>query len=309
MECPHCGLTQHVEGAAFCGGCGQPLSQGPVSSALCSRCGALLESDAAGTCPNCGAILGRPAPRANAAVLTTGPLAALLALLGAVLCTAASLLATDGLATDGGFLHRMLLPGGALSSVPWATLLVFFWCLCLLALRFLAWRQQQAYLRLAVPDLTEKTAAVERSVVLNRLYLAARQWRVSQNLTDVYNVLRHQAEIDAGELASGYSLPKLFIWAMPVLGFIGTVLGISQAVGQFSGFLAGEIEDIDLVKQQLVQVTQGLSYAFSTTFLGLVCALVAMLPASMVQKAEEDFLTNLDRLALEHVVTELQGGA
>jgi len=41
-------------------------------------------------------------------------------------------------------------------------------------------------------------------------------------------------------------------WALPVLGLIGTVIGISLAVGGFALFLGTGAEDVALIKKNLV---------------------------------------------------------
>jgi hypothetical protein len=46
-----------------------------------------------------------------------------------------------------------------------------------------------------------------------------------------------------------------------VLGFIGTVIGLSEAIGQFSGVL-GASSDVDQISQALRGVTGGLATAF-----------------------------------------------
>ena len=43
-------------------------------------------------------------------------------------------------------------------------------------------------------------------------------------------MLKSQSEIDATMVDSSFDLIKVFIWAIPIPGFIGTVLGISDAV-------------------------------------------------------------------------------
>jgi hypothetical protein len=63
---------------------------------------------------------------------------------------------------------------------------------------------------------------------------------------------------------SSYTLSNVFIWAIPILGFIGTVIGIGQAVGAFSGSL-DQAQDISLLKKSLNDVTGGLATAFDTT--------------------------------------------
>ena len=92
---------------------------------------------------------------------------------------------------------------------------------------------------------------------------------------------------------AGYRTVKLFIWAMPILGFIGTVLGISLAVGGFSDFLTTNvsIDQVDEVTAQLGEVASGLSFAFDTTLLGLLGGLIASVASSGVQAREERGLT------------------
>ena len=78
-----------------------------------------------------------------------------------------------------------------------------------------------------------------------------------------HELLRHQSDLDVDTAASGYRTVKLFIWAMPILGFIGTVVGISLAVGGFSDFLTAgvSIDEIDSVTAKLGEVAGGLSSA------------------------------------------------
>ncbi|NET62329.1 MAG: flagellar motor protein MotA [Symploca sp. SIO2E6] len=92
---------------------------------------------------------------------------------------------------------------------------------------------------------------------------------------------------------SSYSLPRILIWAIPLLGFIGTVIGISGAVTGFSGFLeqAGEIEQI---KQGIGQVTTGLAIAFDTTLLALCLSVLVMIPLVLVERSESRLLLAID---------------
>ena len=64
--------------------------------------------------------------------------------------------------------------------------------------------------------------------------------------------------------AKSYAVPRVMIWAIPLMGFIGTVVGISKAVAGFSGFLQ-TAEEIDQIKQAIGGVTTGLAIAFDTT--------------------------------------------
>ena len=92
---------------------------------------------------------------------------------------------------------------------------------------------------------------------------------------------------------SSYSFPRILIWAIPLLGFIGTVIGISGAVTGFSGFLeqAGEIEQI---KEGIGKVTTGLAIAFDTTLLALCLSVLVMIPLVLVERSESRLLLAID---------------
>ncbi|MEA5511916.1 MotA/TolQ/ExbB proton channel family protein [Crocosphaera sp. UHCC 0190] len=92
---------------------------------------------------------------------------------------------------------------------------------------------------------------------------------------------------------SSYTFPRILVWAIPLLGFIGTVVGISQAVNGFSGFLeqAGEIEQI---KEGIGTVTSGLAVAFDTTLLALLLSVLVMIPLVLVERMESRLLLRID---------------
>jgi hypothetical protein len=118
-------------------------------------------------------------------------------------------------------------------------------------------------------------------------------------------MLKSQSEIDATMVDSSYVLIKVFIWAIPILGFIGTVLGISDAVASFGGEM-GAAADIEVIKEQLGQVTGGLSEAFDTTLVSLIFSLCVMFPTSVMQKNEEDLLNKVDEYCNEYFLKRLR---
>src|SRR5690606_7700157 len=96
-----------------------------------------------------------------------------------------------------------------------------------------------------------------------------------------------------------------FVWAIPVLGFIGTVEGLSIAIAGF-GSVLGATEDFEQVKDALRGVTAGLSVAFETTMQGLVAALVIQLVLTGIKKSEEEFLDACSEYCARHVVGRLR---
>jgi len=124
-------------------------------------------------------------------------------------------------------------------------------------------------------------------------------------VSDVDDILRSQASNDESRMESSYSLLRGFVWAIPVLGFIGTVLGLSEAIGQF-GTVLQSADDIEVIKTSLGGVTGGLATAFQTTLEALVAALFIQLLMTFVKKKEEEFLDECFDYCLRNVVGRLQ---
>ena len=102
-------------------------------------------------------------------------------------------------------------------------------------------------------------------------------------------ILRSQAEHDESSMETSYSLLRGFVWAIPVLGFIGTVLGLAVAIGNFGAVLETTTEVSEITKE-LKNVTGGLKTAFNTTLQALVAALAIQLWLTFLKKSEEEFL-------------------
>ncbi|MEL6440955.1 MAG: MotA/TolQ/ExbB proton channel family protein [Cyanobacteria bacterium J06621_8] len=92
---------------------------------------------------------------------------------------------------------------------------------------------------------------------------------------------------------ASYSLPKILVWAIPLLGFIGTVIGISGAVSGFSGFLENS-GDVEQIKEGIGQVTSNLGVAFDTTLLALFLSVLVMIPLVLVERYESSLLLGIE---------------
>lgn len=142
-------------------------------------------------------------------------------------------------------------------------------------------------------------------ILVNRINKAIKQVRINKNPADVANVLTTVAETDAAVMDSSYILIKYMIWALPVLGFIGTIMGMTQAIGSFDTVLKG-INEVGFagVKQSLGLVTSGLSVAFETTFLALVLSAIVNLFANALQKREEDLLSDVEEFTTDNIINK-----
>ena len=142
-------------------------------------------------------------------------------------------------------------------------------------------------------------------VLLNRIERAISNLSNIGVISDVAEILRSQAENDEAAMESSFSLVRGFIWSIPILGFIGTVLGLSEAIGNFGSMLE-TTASVDEIKVGLQSVTGGLSTAFDTTLLALVAALITQLAMTALKKNEEKFLDDCKEYCQAYVVSKLR---
>jgi len=209
--------------------------------------------------------------------------------------------------------------------VPFVLTLLLFWSWAILLLKWKKiYRQRASMLLDLLPvELSEEISldSIDKfeqhihglpgergeSFLVNRALRGLEHFRVRRNVSETAVMLESQSAIDANTVASSYSILKVFIWALPIMGFIGTVIGVSAAVSSLGGSLE-EASDISVVKDSLNSVFAGLGTAFDTTLLALVMSLFVKIPASALQKTEEDLVTWVDEYCNENLLKRLQDG-
>lgn len=143
-----------------------------------------------------------------------------------------------------------------------------------------------------------------RSFLLERVLRILLHFAARGDAAETVAANDSDAEADAAAVASSFSMVKVLVWAIPILGFIGTVIGIGDAVGGFSRSLDGA-DQLDSIKSSLHEVTSGLAVAFDTTLVALCASILVMLPMSFLQKAEEQLLHDVDDHCVTHVLRRL----
>ncbi|MBI5366541.1 MAG: MotA/TolQ/ExbB proton channel family protein [Planctomycetes bacterium] len=209
------------------------------------------------------------------------------------------------------------------SWVQYATVFLTSWSLATLLLKWLKLRLQARALSIRlVPDacdfvLSPVTApqllhniheAVDdprHFLLLNRIVRSLGSLKNMGRVSDVDDVLRSQAENDEAYVESTLTLVHGFVWAIPVLGFIGTVLGLSDAIGSF-GVIVSKGTDVAELRVGLQAVTGGLAIAFETTLVALVAALCIQLLLTLLKKRELEFLDACGDYCHAHIVSRVR---
>jgi hypothetical protein len=99
--------------------------------------------------------------------------------------------------------------------------------------------------------------------------------------------LKYLSDVDAARASQGYGLVRFIVWAIPILGFLGTVIGITVAIASLS---PTQLENIS-------GVVAGLGTAFDTTATALGLSMVLMFLQFVVDRYEQVLLGRVDEAA------------
>ena len=159
-----------------------------------------------------------------------------------------------------------------------------------------------------VEAIESKVQGVEGFMYLNRVTSVLRAVRNVGRVGDIDEMLQSRADNEELQIDGGYVPVKGFIWAIPVLGFIGTVLGLTEAIGRFGGVLGAQGSDLKTITTQLTQVIGGLDTAFVTTGEGLVAALGIHLFLTFLRRADDRFMDDCRAQCSRHVTSRVRVG-
>ncbi len=209
-------------------------------------------------------------------------------------------------------------------TVSFANTLFFFWAMTICYLKLKKLKHQKAAMLLDVMpmELGKEVNAqnvggfidhiyrlpvnLRDSLMVNRIRKALEFFEVRQNVGHVSAMMVSQSAIDGSRIMGSYILLRAFLWAIPLLGFIGTVIGLSHAI---SGMSFGGVEDVGAIMGSINNVTSGLGTAFDATLLGLVFAVFLNFPLNSLMKHEEETLNDIDAFCNEVLLPRLNDGA
>ena len=138
--------------------------------------------------------------------------------------------------------------------------------------------------------------AATRATLLPRALLAALQrFASTRNVQDVSTAVRSVCDTESDRLDSELAMVRYIAWAIPSIGFIGTVRGIGDALGQAYEAVGGDIAG----------VTESLGVAFNSTFVALVISIFIRFLVDQAQLIQErlvlDVQTWCDRGLIRHM--------
>lgn len=149
--------------------------------------------------------------------------------------------------------------------------------------------------RKQLSQLPEETRAL---MVVRLVQAGLQRARGHWSATDVGEAIKTQAEILREESGAVFAVVRYLAWAIPTLGFIGTVLGVGQAIGALKG-------TSDAVSNPLEAAAANLHTAFDTTLVALFLSLVLMYLLHRSEAAEDGFVAQALQWCMQRLVLRM----
>lgn len=104
--------------------------------------------------------------------------------------------------------------------------------------------------------------------------------------------LKYLADQESTRQHNSFALVRIIIWATPMLGFLGTVIGVAQALGNLDAAELASSADTAMEK-----LLAGLYVAFDTTALALCLSIILMFIQFFVDRLETEVLDEVELIA------------
>ncbi|MBI1830062.1 MAG: MotA/TolQ/ExbB proton channel family protein [Planctomycetes bacterium] len=140
----------------------------------------------------------------------------------------------------------------------------------------------------------QTTASYGPFILANMIRAGLAKLGLNGSSHDVRETLKTQADVDLGRLISSMATLHYLAWAIPAIGFLGTVRGLAGSMT-----LAGQ------GGEQLRIATQHLTIAFDCTLVALALSLISMFLIHTLQREEESLVIDCQQYCQEHLLLRL----
>lgn len=134
--------------------------------------------------------------------------------------------------------------------------------------------------------------SAQKTVYARRIREACNYVIGRQRSSGLEEHLKYLADIAVESLQGSYALVRTITWAIPILGFLGTVIGITMAIANVTP---------EQLNTSLGDVTAGLAVAFDTTALSLALSMILVFSTFLVERGESEIIGQVESLAVSRL--------
>ena len=171
----------------------------------------------------------------------------------------------------------------------WGTFLLTDKCIHILKERYLftvdlleSSTADKSGLAASLEELESMPEKVKESPLVQTLMSSLRRYLITNDVQNTSDAITASVEALGVRLEAENSMVRYLIWAIPSIGFIGTVRGIGQALSQADKALAGDIAGM----------TDSLGVAFNSTLVALVISIGLMFLLHQLQRLQDGLLVD-----------------
>lgn len=128
-------------------------------------------------------------------------------------------------------------------------------------------------------------STLKNNPLIEALELALLRYSQTHNVQNVSDSISNSLEMLSIKQDSENSIIRYLIWAIPSVGFIGTVRGIGGALANADQAIQGNIS----------LMTENLGVAFNSTFVALLISIVLMFFFHQLQKVQDENIINIQK--------------
>ncbi len=211
-------------------------------------------------------------------------------------------------------LYRILiLMGGEVKNggyIQTLTYLAFFWSWFEVREKLQVIKRERKAFKLALIPTSEKVVFMpadinnlkfklqefekkEKYILSDLLKKACTKFSTSRSLSELIDIVSIQVEISQEKSEGDQSVIRYLTWVIPSIGFVGTVIGISQAL------IVANSGDMD-------KITSLLGVAFDTTLVALVLSIIIMWFVHQLQEETDRFHSDLKEFVIDNLINKIE---
>lgn len=145
-------------------------------------------------------------------------------------------------------------------------------------------------------EIFERAARSGENVLYNASSSCLNRFFTTAKVADATEAMQQTCALEIERLDTGLSIVRYLVWVIPSLGFIGTVRGISAALGKAEEAVQGNI----------APVTENLGVAFNSTLVALVVSVVVMFCMHKLRESQETLMLDVQEFCDRHLLSYLR---
>ncbi len=193
-------------------------------------------------------------------------------------------------------------------------IILFFWALSIMGMKLVRTMRERKLLDRTLLPVTPGTSILpedsreyarplqalpeeEQRYLLPRVLLTAlHRFGSTHSIQATSGTIKDLCDGEAERLESELTIVRYIVWAVPSIGFLGTVRGIGTALGQAHQAVSGDI----------IGVTTSLGVAFNSTFVALLTSILLMFLLHQLSLMQDRLVLDSQAYADENLVRYLQ---